>query len=276
MPPSVTDIESAPMNLDKKSLLAWARDHRADFESTLQQFVNTPSAPAERERAGDIRRCAELAQAKIREFGGEATILETDGYPLVHGRFDAGRNLPTVTVYNHLDVQPASRETEPWRTDPFVFSKAGDRYLGRGTTDDKGPALTALFAIRAAREAGVRANIHLLWALEEEIGSPSFYAAMTKYATQLATGSVIVSDTIWVSRERPACPAGLRGLQGFEPTLETAGPDHHSGTSGGSARNALGEFMKVVSKMYDATTGKGKIKRLYYDIAQPPHNQLAD
>jgi acetylornithine deacetylase/succinyl-diaminopimelate desuccinylase-like protein len=264
------------MNLDKKSLLAWARDHRADFEATLQQFVETPSVSAEPERAADIRRCAELAQSKIREFGGEASILETDGYPIVHGRFDTGRDLPTVTVYNHLDVQPASRETEPWTTDPFVFAKDGDRYLGRGTTDDKGPALTALFGIRAAREAGVRANMRVIWELEEEIGSPSFDGAMKKYGKQLATDSVLVSDTIWVSRERPACPAGLRGLQGFELTLETAATDQHSGVVGGAARNPIGELMKLVSEMYDAKTGKVKIKGFYDGVVKPSKKELDD
>lgn len=264
------------MNLDKKSLLAWARDHRADFESTLQQFVETPSVSAEPERADAIRRCAELAQSKIREFGGVATILETDGYPIVHGRFDTGRDLPTVTVYNHLDVQPASRETEPWTTDPFVFAKDGDRYLGRGTTDDKGPALTALFGIRAAREAGVRANMQVIWELEEEIGSPNFDGAMKKYGKQLATDSVLVSDTIWVSRERPACPAGLRGLQGFELTLETAATDQHSGVVGGAARNPIGELMKLVSEMYDAKTGKVKIKGFYDGVVKPSKKELDD
>ncbi|MDP9361385.1 MAG: M20/M25/M40 family metallo-hydrolase, partial [Acidobacteriota bacterium] len=264
------------MNLDKKSLLAWARAHRADFESTLRQFVEVPTVSADPLRETDIRRCAELAAAKIREFGGEATILETDGYPIVHGRFDIGADLPTVTVYNHLDVQPASRETEPWKTDPFVFTKNGDRYLGRGTTDDKGPALTALFGIRAAREAGVRANMHVLWELEEEIGSPNFDAAMKKYGKQIATDSVLVSDTIWVSRQRPACPAGLRGLQGFELTLETAETDQHSGVVGGAARNPIAELMKLVSEMYDASTGKVKIKGFYDDVVQPSKKELDD
>jgi acetylornithine deacetylase/succinyl-diaminopimelate desuccinylase-like protein len=264
------------MNLDKKSLLAWASEHRADFESTLKQFVETPSVSADPQRSDDIRRCGELAAAKIREFGGTASILETDGYPIIHGRFDISPDLPTVTVYNHLDVQPASRETEPWNTDPFTFIKNGDRYLGRGTTDDKGPALTALFGIRAAREAGVRANLHVLWELEEEIGSPSFDNAMKTYRDQLATDSVLVSDTIWVSRERPACPAGLRGLQGFELTLETADTDQHSGTTGGAARNPIGELMKLVSEMYDATTGRVKIKGFYDGVVPPSKKELDD
>ena len=80
-----------------------------------------------------------------------------------------------------MDVQPASRETEPWDTEPFAFTKKGDRYFGRGTTDDKGPALSALWGIRAAREAGVPINLNVLWELEEEIGSPNFESAIKKY-----------------------------------------------------------------------------------------------
>jgi len=262
--------------IEKKPLVAFANKERDRFETALRQFVDIPTVSADADRLPDIRRCAELAASTIRDFGGEADILETGGNPIIHGRFNSGSNLPTVTVYNHLDVQPASRETEPWTTDPFTFVKNGDRYLGRGTTDDKGPALTALFGIRAAREAGVQANMHLLWELEEEIGSPSFEGAMKKYGKQLATDSVLVSDTIWVSRQRPACPAGLRGLQGFELVLETAATDQHSGVTGGGARNPIGELMKLVSEMYDATTGKVKIKGFYDDVEPPSKKELAD
>src|SRR5262249_59883138 len=112
-------------------------------------------------------------------------------------------------VYSRLDVQPASRETEPWDTDPFVFTKQGDRYLGRGTTDDKGPALTALYGIRAARDAGVRANVQLLWELEEEIGSPNFDAGVREHASKLKASPLLDSGTSRVSRDRPARPARL-------------------------------------------------------------------
>jgi len=54
------------------------------------------------------------------------------------------------------------------------MTKKGDSYFGRGTTDDKGPALAALYGARAAMEAGVPINIRFLWEFEEEIGSPNF------------------------------------------------------------------------------------------------------
>lgn len=260
--------------MDKQSLLAFARRERNAFESTLKDLVEIPTVSSEPAHAGDIRRCADRAARLIKEFGGEPSIIETAGNPIVHGRFDVAHDAATVTVYNHLDVQPASRDTEPWETDPFTFTKQGDRYFGRGTTDDKGPALTALWGIRAAREMNVRTNIHVLWELEEEIGSTNFESAIRENAGQLSTDSVLVSDTIWVSREQPACPAGLRGLQGFELVLETGETEQHSGTTGGAARNPIGELMKLVSEMYDATTGKVKIKGFYDDVVPPSKKEL--
>jgi acetylornithine deacetylase/succinyl-diaminopimelate desuccinylase-like protein len=264
------------MKVEKSSLAAFAKREREHFEAKLKEFVEIPSVSSDPERKGDIRRCAETAAATIREYGGEADILETDGNPIVHGRFRGDDNAPTVTMYNHLDVQPASRETEPWDSDPFVFTQKGDRYLGRGTTDDKGPALSALFGIRAAREASIRTNVNVLWELEEEIGSDNFESGIKRYAKELATDSVLVSDTIWVSRERPACPAGLRGLQGMQLVLETGRTDQHSGTTGGAARNPIGELAKLLSEMYDATTGKVKMKGFYDDVEPPSKKELAD
>jgi acetylornithine deacetylase/succinyl-diaminopimelate desuccinylase-like protein len=264
------------MKIEKKALSAWAASEREKFEETLKQFVEIPSVSAEPERAGDIRRCADAAAQLIRDFGGEAKILETDGYPIIHGKFKARRKAPTLTVYNHMDVQPASKATEPWNTEPFTFTKDGDRYFGRGTTDDKGPALSALWGIKAAREAGVPLNLNLLWELEEEIGSPNFESAIQKHAKLLATDHILVSDTIWVSRKQPACPAGLRGLQGFTLSLQTGETDQHSGVTGGAARNPLGELMQVVSEMYDARTGKVKIKGFYDDVEPPSKSELQD
>jgi acetylornithine deacetylase/succinyl-diaminopimelate desuccinylase-like protein len=260
----------------KKALNQFAEANRDRFETLLREFVETPTVSAQREHDGDIKRGVDLAVETIRQLGGDAKVLKTKGNPLVLGKFDSGRNAPTVTVYNHMDVQPASRETEPWDTEPFVFTKKGDTYFGRGTTDDKGPALSALLGAVAAREAGVKANMRFLWEFEEEIGSQSFEGGIAAAMPGIATDSIIVSDTIWVARNRPACPSGLRGLAGFVMSLETAATDIHSGTTGGAARNPLGELMKLISQLYDATTGKVKVPGFYDDVVPPTKEELRD
>jgi acetylornithine deacetylase/succinyl-diaminopimelate desuccinylase-like protein len=185
---------------------------------------------------------------------------------VVLGGFGNDPGRPTVTVYNHLDVQPASRETEPWRTEPFTFTKQGDAYFGRGTTDDKGPAITALFGARAAVDAGVPVNIRFLWETEEEVGSPHFADTLKKIGGKAATDVVVVSDTVWVSRAQPALSASLRGLVRLVFKLETAETDQHSGTAGGAARNPVAELAQLASEIADARTGRIKIPGFYDDV----------
>jgi len=191
-------------DIEKETLPSFARKSRDAFEGLLREFVEIPTVSADPTKKPAIHEGAKLAAETIRRFGGTAAILPTDGNPIVHGAWGDDPAWPTVTVYNHLDVQPASKETEPWETEPFVFTKKGDRYFGRGTTDDKGPALSALFGIKAARDAKLPVNLRVLWEFEEEIGSPSFQKGITKAAAQIATDSVIVSDTIWIARGKPA------------------------------------------------------------------------
>lgn len=263
------------LKIEKKSLLKYAESRRSEFERLLKEFVDIPSVSAQPEHKADIAAAADLAVATIESFGGKADLIRTSGSPIVHGSFTAGMKTPTVTIYNHLDVQPASRATEPWDHEPFEMKIDGDNYLGRGTTDDKGPALTALFGIAAAREADLPININVLWELEEEVGSPNFEAGIKSRQKQLASDSVVVSDTIWISRKQPAMAAGLRGMQGFALKLQTGATDQHSGVTGGAARNPIGELMKLVSEMYDAQTGKVKIRGFYDDVEAPTRKEIA-
>jgi acetylornithine deacetylase/succinyl-diaminopimelate desuccinylase-like protein len=262
--------------LSREALRAFAERNRARFESLLKDFVERPTVSVDPSRKPAIADCVRLACDTIKAFGGVPEVLPTAGHPIVHGVFGNDASRPTVTVYNHLDVQPASKETEPWETEPFVFTKKGDRYFGRGTTDDKGPALSALFGARAAMDAGVPVNVRVLWEFEEEIGSPNFAKGIAAAKDRLATDSVIVSDTIWIARGKPAAPAGLRGMQGMLFTLETGTTDQHSGVAGGAARNPMGELMQVVAACFDAKTGRVKIPGFYADVVPPTKAELVD
>jgi acetylornithine deacetylase/succinyl-diaminopimelate desuccinylase-like protein len=265
------------MKIEKASLFAHARSRRAEYEALLAEFVEVPSVSADPAHKVDIERAAELAAATLRRFGGEVqTFRVPGGNPVIHAVFGRDPSWPAVTVYNHMDVQPASKETEPWATEPFVFTKKGDTYFGRGTTDDKGPALAALYGARAALDAGVRVNIRFLWELEEEIGSPHFAATLKTMKDVARTDSVVVSDTVWVSRGRPSISSGLRGLQRFIFTLETAATDQHSGTTGGAARNPVAELAQLAGELLDARTGRVKVPGFYDDVVPLTKKQLED
>jgi acetylornithine deacetylase/succinyl-diaminopimelate desuccinylase-like protein len=272
---AATTAGAAAPGFDLKSLRAHADERRGEFESILKEWVEIPSVSMDPERKDDMRRMADAASATLRAFGFDAKILKTSGQPLVFGSRKVADDAPNVTIYNHIDVQPGGPKEE-WKTDPFVFTKQGDVYYGRGTTDDKGPALSALFGARRALELGARVNVNFLWELEEEIGSPSFEGGIKAAKADLKTDFVLVSDTIWISRKRPAAPAGLRGLQCFRITLETGIADRHSGLTGGAARNPITELCDLIGKIVDGKTGDVKIPGFYKDWKKPTKRELAD
>ena len=67
-------------------------------------------------------------------MNAKVQVVETGGYPIVSGGWTIGKEYPTVTIYNHMDVQPA-QEPE-WKQAPFAFRSEHGIYHGRGATDD--------------------------------------------------------------------------------------------------------------------------------------------
>lgn len=257
-----------------RALATYIASSRSQFEDMLAQLVELPSISSDPERTHDLRHTASLAAQYLRRWGAEARIIETEGAPVVAGGWMLDKKYPTVTIYNHLDVQPAD---EPeWRHPPFAFHKTGSRYGGRGTTDDKGPALTALFAARYAVDSHVPLNIRFLWELEEEIGSPHFSEALRSTPVVPKPDSVLVSDTIWVSRDQPAISCGLRGLLAVNVSLRTGETDVHSGLTGGGARNPLTELCALAAACVDAKTGRVTIPGFYEAVVPPTRREMAD
>jgi acetylornithine deacetylase/succinyl-diaminopimelate desuccinylase-like protein len=244
----------------------YVQSARQEFEDKLREWVEIPTISAETDHKPDIERAASAVVQYLRSLGAEADAIPTPGNPVVVGKFTTGTNRPTVTIYNHLDVQPAN---EPqWLRAPFVFHKDGERYIGRGSTDDKGPALTALFGARYAVQNQTPVNIQFIWEFEEEIGSPNFEHFMKAKAKDLATDSIAVSDTVWIARGKPAVAYGLRGLAPVRLVLETGTKDVHSGLTGGAARNPIAELCQLISECYDVGKGRVRIPGFYDDVAR--------
>lgn len=70
-------------------------------------------------------------------------------------------------ILGHLDVVPAG---EGWDFEPYGASIAEGRIYGRGTTDDKGPMVSCLYAMKALKDSGYKpqATIRLIIGLDEE------------------------------------------------------------------------------------------------------------
>ena len=85
------------------------------------------------------------------------------------GHVDYGQGEKVMGILGHLDVVPAG---EGWSFDPYSGAVADGWIYGRGTTDDKGPVVASLFAMKALKEAGYEpaAKIRLILGCDEETG----------------------------------------------------------------------------------------------------------
>lgn len=85
------------------------------------------------------------------------------------GYAEYGDGEEMVAVLGHLDIVPIG---DGWNHDPWG-EIAGDRIYGRGTLDDKGPVIGALFALDAVRAlAGpLKRRIRIIFGTNEETGS---------------------------------------------------------------------------------------------------------
>ncbi len=154
--------------MDKK-LYDLINSYAEDFAAHLTRWIQVPSVKDESSQGApfgrEVRRMYDMALADCEAEG--FVTRGFDGYAL-----DAtlpGESEEAIAVLGHLDVVPAG---DGWSMDPFAAVRQGDRIYGRGTSDDKGPSLCALYAMKAIKAAGVplKKSIRLILGCDEESG----------------------------------------------------------------------------------------------------------
>ena len=104
------------------------------------------------------------------------------------GYLETGSGPELLGVLAHLDVVP---EGEGWIHPPYGAVIEDGVIWGRGTQDDKGPAIAALYAMLALKEAGVifDRRVRLILGCDEESGSSD----LVHYCAHAETPGMIFS-----------------------------------------------------------------------------------
>lgn len=115
----------------------------------------------------DVEDMMQWTKDHIERLQGKATLLPNPAStadqqlpPILIGEFLVDPKKKTVCVYGHLDVQPAAKE-DGWDTDPFVLTEKDGKLFGRGSTDDKGPALSWLWVVEAHQQLGIELPVNV-------------------------------------------------------------------------------------------------------------------
>ena len=128
------------------------------IESVADDAAATPDAPFGPGPAAALDYMLDLA----RRDG-----FETENIDHAAGVIRWGSGEKILGLLAHLDVVPATGE---WVSPPFEATIRDGRLYGRGTSDDKGPAMACYYALKLLRDAGVTPNmqIHLILGTDEE------------------------------------------------------------------------------------------------------------
>lgn len=154
------------------------------------------------------------------------------------GYAEIGEGEEMIGILAHLDVVP---EGSGWDYPAFALTRATvdgeDRLIGRGVTDDKGPAMICIYAMKALLDSGMplTRRVRIIFGLTEEAGEwvdMKYYCEHEELPTFGFTPDA-------------AFPVGYaeKGIAVFELSmpLSDAGIDS---VSGGSAHNVVPDFCR--------------------------------
>lgn len=157
-----------PTNNISESFIPELRKIENDFHQALMELVNVPSVinedgdgfPFGKEIDNALKKTLEICEEL-----GFRTYCDPQGY---YGYAEIGAGEDMIGVLGHLDVVPAGNE---WtQSSPFQATIKDGKMYGRGTQDDKGPTLAALFAVKALMNLGVifKKRVRFIFGTDEE------------------------------------------------------------------------------------------------------------
>ena len=244
--------------------------HEERFLNELFSLLRIPSISAEPSHHADMLRCADLWRELLLQAGAdEAEVMPSDGNPLVFAQKHVSDTAPTVLVYGHYDVMPVA-PLELWKSAPFEPEVRDGRIWARGADDDKGQSFLQVKAFEyLVRTGQLRHNVKFILEGEEEIGSPSLHAFLTRHRELLKSDGILVGDTSMLGEDLPWLPTGLRGLAYWE--IEVTGPqrDLHSGHFGGAVANPINVLCEMLAQVVDKD-GRISIPHFYDDVQDIP------
>jgi succinyl-diaminopimelate desuccinylase len=85
------------------------------------------------------------------------------------GYVEYGEGEEYIAVLGHVDVVP---EGSGWTYEPYAAETHSGKIYGRGTIDDKGPIMAALYGLKAIKDSGVEISkkIRIIFGTNEESG----------------------------------------------------------------------------------------------------------
>jgi acetylornithine deacetylase/succinyl-diaminopimelate desuccinylase-like protein len=240
----------------------------------LREFLRIPSISADAARRDSVAEAAAWVAGVVREAGGDATVLDWHGAPLVDATLLAngrGRSPATLLCYGHVDVQPPE-PLDLWESDPFEACVRDGWLVARGVADDKGQLWALLRAARDLADANaLPVNVRFCCDGEEEIGGSAIVDFLEENARTPA--ACLIFDTPMLDDTTHVFTTATRGTLYLHVEVRTGIRDLHSGTYGGAALNALHVLVAALGRLFSSD---GRIAEALYEGTVAPLDSEAE
>lgn len=146
----------------------WVNTHKDEFIDDLKTWVKVPSiSRADQAKPGapfgtECEKILNLVLDRAKTLG-----FKTENHEGYAGSILLGDYEKDIGLVSHLDVVP---EGDSWIYPPFDAIQKGDFIVGRGSSDNKGPAVIDLYLLRLFRDLNIplKHNIRVIYGLAEE------------------------------------------------------------------------------------------------------------
>lgn len=245
------------------------------YQKLLAEFVSFKSVSTDPLFKKDIENTVSWLKTLFTNNKFKVNILRgKSSNPIVFAELAVNKNLQTLLIYGHYDVQPADK-SDGWKSEPFKLLVNQKELVGRGVVDNKGQVLAHMVtAFSLAKDGKLKYNLKFLIEGNEETGNEDIAQLMKKFKKDLKCDIVVVSDGE-LTNDKPTIEVSLRG--GFNCTLTyTTGLNNlHSGLAGGAVPNAAYELSKFLSGLYGKDNSVS-FKEFYSDVEKISQAQRAN
>ncbi|WP_335872444.1 M20 family metallopeptidase [Bacillus sp. 2205SS5-2] len=167
--------------LNEERLLAQLKKNESELHESLKQLVSIPSVLDETSPNTSFGEGIQLAleqTLQLCEDLGFRTFCDPKGY---YGYAEIGEGEEMVGILGHLDVVPAGNLSS-WNSPPFEPIIKEGKMFGRGTQDDKGPTLAAVYAAKTLMDLGLSfpKRLRFIFGTDEE----TLWRCMSRYQEQ--------------------------------------------------------------------------------------------
>ncbi|XP_062836668.1 beta-Ala-His dipeptidase isoform X3 [Anolis carolinensis] len=273
---------SSPNSLsqEEERIFQYIDGHQDEFVQNLAGWVAVESDSIQPHLRAEVTRMVKIAAASLQDLGASVMLRDTgiqqlpSGQnislpPVILAKLGEDPLKPTVCFYGHVDVMPAKIQ-DGWKTSPYNLTEIDGNLFGRGTTDDKGPVLAWINAVKTFKALNIEIPVNIKFLIEgmEEAGSIGLEELVEKEKEHFFSdvNYIVISDNIWLSTTKPALTYGTRGNACFSVQVECGEKDLHSGSVGGIVHEAMSDLIALLDSLVNSC-GHILVPGIYDDVA---------